>query len=115
MPEEQYTEDLIIETRARINWRAADNVPYHLANQFLVQYVQEGYLLSAGQIRPPALLAPTPEEREAFQEIPVNVLTSFLMTPERARALMLLLKRQLKRFSPELLEEPLPEDEVEEA
>ena len=114
MPEEQPTEDQIIETRARLNWRAADDVPFHLANQFLVQYVREGYILSTGQVRPPALLDPTKEEREAILEVPVKVLGSVLMVPERARALMLLLKRQLERFSPELLEESLPEDEAEE-
>ena len=113
MPEEQPTEVQIVETRARLNWRAADDVPFHLANQFMVQYVQEGYILSSGQVRPPALLEPTQEEREAIQEVSVNVLGSVLMTPARARALMLLLRRQLERYSPELLEEALPEGEAE--
>lgn len=113
MPEEQPAEEQPQEIRVRFNWRHANETPFYVANQFLFQFVGDGYLLSFGQARPPALLNPTREEMEAVEEVAVNVLGSVSLTPERASALMLLLRRQLARFSPDLLEESTPEVEAE--
>ena len=113
MAEEQPAEQQPAAVRARLNWRAADDVPFLVANQFLLQFVDEAYLLSFGQVRPPALLDPTPEEYAAIQEIPVHVLDSVSLTPERANALRLLLERQLARFSPDVLDESTPEVHTE--
>lgn len=104
MSQEQPNEEQPIRYSARLSWRSADNVPFQVANQFLLQFVEEAYLLSFGQVRPPALLDVTPEEHLAIKEIPVHVLGSVSITPERANALRLMLQRHLERFSPELLE-----------
>ena len=113
MPEEQPAEEQPTHISLRFNWHTADDVRFSVANQFLLQVIDDGYLLSFGQVRPPALIDTTREEREAISEISVQILGSVSLTPERTRALMLLLERQLKRFSPELLAEPLTESEGE--
>lgn len=113
MPEEQPMDAQPTELRARLNWRSVDDVPFHVASQFMLQFFDEAYLLSFGQVRPPALLEATPEEFAAIKEIPVQVLGSVSLTPERANALRLLLRRQLARFSPELLAESSVEAEAE--
>lgn len=91
----------------RLTWRTAEEVPVYLANQFLLQFVTDGYIMAFGQATPPAILQPTQEELETIKEmpVPVRVLGRISMTPEQTRALMLLLKRQLDRFSPGLTEE----------
>ena len=110
---EKPSEEQPIEFHARLTWRSADDVPFHVGNQFLLQFFEGAYLLSFGQMRPPALLDATPEEIAAIQQIPVQVLGSVSLTPERTNALRLLLRRQLTRFSPELLQESNPEVEAE--
>ena len=111
MPEEQPSEEHPTNALVRMNWRSADDVPFSVANQFLIQFVTDGYLLSFGQVRPPALL--TQEERQSIEEVSVQVLGSVSITPERAQALLLMLYRHLKRFSPELLAEAMAKVENE--
>ena len=114
MPEEHLQEAQPTSFQPRMNWRSADDVPFHVANQFLLQFFDGSYLLSLGQVRPPVLLDATPDERATLlQEIDVQVLGSVSLTPERANALRLLLGRQLAIFSPELLEESSSEVEAE--
>ena len=108
-PQEQPEETITL----RINWRAADDVPVYVGNQFMLQFTPEGYVLSIGQVLPPGIIGATPEEISAMSEFPVNVLGRVAMTPERTRALMLLLRRQLARFSPHLSQEVPTETETE--
>ena len=86
----------------RVSWRSADDVPAHVGTQFMLQFTPDGYVLSFGQVMPPAVIGATAEEISSIGEVSVNVLGRVAMTPERTRALMLLLRRQLAIFSPDL-------------
>ena len=97
----------------RISWRSADDVPVHVGNQFMLQFTPEGYVLSFGQVMPPALIGATAEEISDIGEVSVNVLGRIALTPERTRALLLLLRRQLAIFSPELSQDVPPEPPTE--
>ena len=97
----------------RMNWRKADVVPVHIANQFMLSYTPEGYVLSFGQVMPPAILGDAPDELRDIVELFVNVLGRIAITPDRTKALMLLLERQLKRHSPEILEASAAEEDIE--
>lgn len=99
-PQEQQGPDIHVP----INWRPAEAVPVYLGNQFMLQFVGDGYILSFGQVTPPAIIGPTQENVEQIDEIPVYILGRVSMTPERTRALMLLLRRQLLKFHPELVD-----------
>jgi hypothetical protein len=72
--------------------------------------VGDGYILSFGQVTPPAIIEPSDEDIQDVKELPVHVLGRVSMTPERTRALMFLLKRQLEKFHPELVQEPVTEE-----
>jgi len=96
----------------RVSWRPADDVPVQVGNQFMLQFTPEGYVLSFGQVMPPAVIGASAEEIRSISEVSVNVLGRIAMTPERTRALLLLLRRQLELFSPELSQE-VPEEETE--
>ena len=89
----------------RVSWRSADHVPVHVGNQFMLQFTQEGYVLSFGQVMPPAVIEASAEEIRSIGEVSVNVLGRVALTPERTRALLLLLRRQMAIFSPELSQE----------
>lgn len=107
--QEQNTQPISLQ----INWRGAETVPVHLGNQFLLQYTTEGYILSFGQVTPPAIIGPTAEEIQAIEEIPIVVLGRVLMTPERTLALKNLLEGHLQQFDPELLKAPRDEHDKE--
>lgn len=96
-----------------INWRTAESVPIKLANRFLLQYSEDHFILSVGQIAPPAVIQQSEEDVRSVTELNMVVLDRFVMTPERMRALILLLRRQLRRFFPELSQE-IADDEPQE-
>jgi hypothetical protein len=96
-----------------INWRSAESVPILLANQFLLQYTENNFILSVGQIAPPAIIQLSEENIRSVNELNVVVLDRFVLTPERTRALILLLRRQLRRFFPELSQEIEDEESQE--
>ena len=96
----------------RVNWRSADDVPVHVGNQFMLQFTQEGYVLSFGQVMPPAVIGASAEEIRDIGEVSVNVLGRIALTPERTRALLLLLRRQMAIFSPDLSQEVPAEEQT---
>jgi hypothetical protein len=82
-------------------WVGGDEVPILFANQFLGQYHQDDFLLTVGQLAPPALLG-TPEERReealTMSFVPVKVLARFGMTRSRVEDLIGVLQQTLKNF-----------------
>ena len=85
--------------RVKVDWRVADDFPISYANEFMVQIVRDEFVLTLGQLAPPALVAPTHEEIEAFPEkISPRVVGRVAVAPSRLRALVGLLQQQLALY-----------------
>lgn len=83
----------------RLDWRVADDFPISYANEFMVQIFRDEFVLTLGQLAPPALVHPTRAEIEALpQKISPRVVARVAVAPGRIRALIDLLQRQLARY-----------------
>lgn len=103
--------------RLRLDWRVADGFPISYANQFMVQVLRDEFVITLGQIAPPAVVNPTHEEIEALPKtISPMVIARVAVTPGGLRQLLELLQRQLNRYEsgdvPGLSETPsdVPDD-----
>jgi hypothetical protein len=83
-----------------LSWVGIDELTAHLANQFMIQRTEDGWLLTVGQALAPAFIG-TPEEQRAQASeltfVPVRPLGRFSMTEDRVRQLVALLKETLER------------------
>lgn len=85
--------------RLTLDWRIADDFPISYANEFMVQRIRDEFILTIGQLAPPALVTPTREEIEALpKKISPRVVARIAVAPSRIRALIGLLQRQLAQY-----------------
>jgi hypothetical protein len=85
--------------RFRLDWRVADGFPISYANQFMVQVLSDEFVITLGQIAPPAVVNPTREEVEALPKtISPMVVARVAVTPSGHRQLIELLQQQLNRY-----------------
>jgi hypothetical protein len=97
MPDEP--EDQVIQVP--VVWVGVDEAPILLANQFLGQFQRDEFILTVGQIAPPALMG-TPEERleeaRTISFIPIKVLARFGLTRARVEDLIRVLQETIENF-----------------
>jgi hypothetical protein len=83
-------------------WVGAEEVPVHLVNQFLCQFNQDEFILTVGQMVPPALIAPTAEERleqaEQITYVPVRPLARLAFTRQRLVELVATLQANIDQY-----------------
>jgi hypothetical protein len=85
-----------------IVWVGAEEVAILLANAFISQVQGQQFLLTVGQVAPPAIIGDTPEERLAQARqvsfIPSKVLGRFVMTHENVEDLVRQLNTTLEGY-----------------
>jgi hypothetical protein len=78
----------------------AEDVPILFVNQFVIQYVQDDFILMLGQMTPPILLG-TDEERRAQAEkvayVPINVVARVAFSRGRLVELIEILQDHLSK------------------
>lgn len=83
-------------------WIGAEELPIHLVNQFLCQFNQDEFILTIGQMAPPALIASTPEERleqaEQISYVPVKPLARLTFTRQRLVELVATLEANIAQY-----------------
>ena len=53
----------------RVVWENPDSVPVFLANQFMIQHFQDEFILTIGQMVPPAILGDEAQREARLREI----------------------------------------------
>lgn len=85
-----------------LTWIGVEELPIHLANQFVCQFEQQEFILTFGQMSPPALLGGTEEERaeqaEQIDFVPVRPLARLAFTETRLRELVAVLEANLRNY-----------------
>lgn len=88
-----------------IAWLGPEDVPMLYANAFVCQFDPQSLdslILTVGQLTPPAISAPTPQERqqqaEALTFVPVKPVVRLGMTIARARELAATLQANLDQL-----------------
>jgi hypothetical protein len=84
-----------------VAWVEADETPILLANQFLSQFQQDEFILTLGQVAPPALLGTDEEklkEARSLSFIPVKVLARFGLTRSRVEELIGVLQQTIANY-----------------
>lgn len=83
-------------------WIGAEELPIHLVNQFVCQFNQDEFILTVGQMAPPALIAPTPEERleqaEQISYVPIKPLARLVFTRQRLVELAATLQANIAQY-----------------
>ena len=83
-------------------WIGAEELPIHLVNQFFCQFNQDEFILTIGQMVPPALVAPTAEERlEQAQQISyvhIKPLARLAFTRQRLVELVATLQANIAKY-----------------
>jgi hypothetical protein len=83
-------------------WIGVEEVPIFFANQAVVQFQQNEFILTFGQMSPPAILGSTEEERaeqaEEIPYVPVKPLARLGLTEARMRELIALLEVNLRNY-----------------
>ena len=82
-------------------YTSVDDAPIVYANQFAIQFNEDEFFLTVGQLQPPLLLG-TPEEQKEqasrLTHVPVRVLLRVGLTRGRMAALAQLLADHLRRY-----------------
>jgi hypothetical protein len=83
-------------------WVGVEDLPVFFVNQFIGQVDHGEVFLTVGAVLPPALLAPTPEERkvqaESLEFVQVKPVARLGFTPARLRELVSVLQITLDNF-----------------
>jgi hypothetical protein len=83
-------------------WVGAEELPIHLVNQFMCQFHQDEFILTLGQMVPPALIAPSPEERreqaEQVSYVPIKPLARLAFTRQRLVELVATLQANINQY-----------------
>lgn len=83
-------------------WIGAEELPIHLVNQFVCQFNQDEFILTLGQMTPPALIAATPEERQEQAEdisyVPIAPLARMAFTRQRLVELVATLQANVAQY-----------------
>lgn len=69
-----------------LSWVGLEDVPLFFANQFICQFNQDEFILTIGQMAPPALLGDEEQrtrQLEQLDQIPVRPLARIAFTPSR--------------------------------
>lgn len=84
-----------------LSWVGLEDITVLLANQFIIQYTDDGFLLTVGQVAPPPLLGSPEEQREQVSQltfVPVRPLARFNLTERRLRELIAVLQENLSNY-----------------
>lgn len=92
----------VLARQVPIVWIEPDE-PIIFANQFLIQYFEEEFILSFGQLVPPPMLANEDEDLrrerlERLEYVPSKVVGRFGFTPQRMRNLVRVMQDSLARY-----------------
>lgn len=83
-------------------WIGAEELPIHLVNQYVCQFNDDEFIVTMGQMVPPAIVAPTPEERLAQAEqvsyVPVKPLARLAFTRHRLQEFVATLQANLDQY-----------------
>ena len=83
-------------------WVGVEEVPIFFANQAVCQFQQNEFILTFGQMSPPAILGATEEERveQAAQipYVPIKPLARLGLTEGRLRELIAVLEANLRNY-----------------
>lgn len=87
--------------RVPIVWTGVDDVPILYANGFVSQFDQEAFIITIGQVAPPALIG-TPEEVEEqareLEFITVRPITRLALTPPKMAEFIAILQANLDQY-----------------
>lgn len=81
-----------------LTWVGPDEVPVVMANHFISQFHDDGFVLTFGQVAPPIILGSEEQQREQLEAlafVPVRPLARFALTEQRVRELIKLLTDNL--------------------
>lgn len=85
-----------------LSWIGAEELPIYLVNQILCQFNQDEFILSLGQMTPPAIIAQTPEERleqaRQIAYVPVKPLVKLAFTRSRLVELIATLQANVAQY-----------------
>ncbi len=84
-----------------LSWIGTEELPIFLVNQFVCQFNQEEFILTFGQMTPPALLGTEEERIEQAQQVayvPVKPLARLGFTEARMRELIAVLEVNLRNY-----------------
>ena len=87
-----------------IVYLGVEDAPLLYANQFVIQYQQNEFILTVGQLAPPILLGTEEERRQQAREltyVPVKVVARFALTRTRLEELVKVLAGHLERYDQE--------------
>lgn len=82
-------------------WIGAEEHPVYLTNQFVCQFNQDEFILTFGQMVPPAILGSEEEKTQQADQIsyvPVKPLARLGLTRARARELIAVLEANLQNY-----------------
>ena len=86
-----------------IKWPGVEEVPILFANQILVQHVENAFVISFGQLTPPAFLQPpTPEEVDAIDAVNVKSVARFGVTPDMLLSFIKVLQTNYRNYQAQL-------------
>lgn len=82
-------------------YTSVEDEPMLFANQFVIQFNQDEFILTIGQVQPPMLVGSQEEKREQASKlthVPIRVLIRVAMTRTRLDELAQLLTDSLRRY-----------------
>lgn len=85
-------------------WTDRDEQPVMFANQILAQHVNEEFLLSFGQVSPPAILGTDEERQDALARVefvPVRTIARIGMPAQRMREFVAVMQQSLEQYERE--------------
>ena len=85
-------------------WTDKDEQPVMFANQILAQHVNEEFLISFGQVSPPAILGSDEERQEALTRVefvPVRTVARVGMPAQRMREFVAVMQQSLEQYERE--------------
>ncbi len=85
------------EREVSLVWENLDDVPVFFANQFICQFTQDEFVVSVGQMVPPAALN-DPEQLQHVERIPVRALARIAFTHQRLVELINVLQANREQY-----------------
>jgi hypothetical protein len=85
------------EREVLLAWENLEDVPVFFANQFICQFTQDEFVVSIGQMVPPAVLG-EPGQQEQIDRIPVRALARIAFTHQRLVELINVLQANREQY-----------------
>lgn len=85
----------------RLVWPQSQDTPIVFANHFLSQIVDDTFIVTFGQLVPPALLGTDQERREQalhFKTLEIAPLARFILSPQHMRDCIRVFQENLNRY-----------------